>query len=136
MPETPAEIVVDASVVVRGLTSEGVAAALYDEIASGQVVAHAPELIVAEVSNALAVGVRTERRALDDAQALLRAFLETPCVLHATTPLAPAALALAATTQLSAYDAFYATLASALEVPLATADRGLAALVPNAILVG
>lgn len=120
---------------VWGLTSEGEAASLYDAIASGEVAAHAPELIVAEVSNAFAVAVRTERRALDDAQALLRAFLETPWVLHATTPLAPAALALAATTQLSAYDAFYAMLASGLEVPLVTADRGLAAAVANAVLV-
>ncbi|HSI98085.1 MAG TPA: hypothetical protein VK926_06950 [Gaiellaceae bacterium] len=35
----------------------------------------------------------------------------------------------------SSSDVFYAVLAEALDVPLATADRGLAEAAPNAILV-
>ncbi|HSJ94180.1 MAG TPA: type II toxin-antitoxin system VapC family toxin [Gaiellaceae bacterium] len=135
MTETSAEVVVDASVVVRGLTSEGDAARLLDEIAAGAATAHGPELVVAEVSNALALAVRAERRALDDAQALLRTLVDSPLVLHATTPLAPAALELAATTRLSAYDAFYAVLARSLDVPLVTADRRLSESVAGSALL-
>jgi predicted nucleic acid-binding protein len=135
MTETVAEVVVDASVVARGLTTEGVAAAVLDEIAAGVTVGHAPDLIVAEVSSVLAVSVRAERRSLDDAQMLFRSFVASPVELHHTTPLAPAAIELAATTQLSAYDSFYAVLARALEIPLVTADRRLAAAVADSVLI-
>jgi len=49
-------------------------------------------------------------------------------------PLA-AALDVAITTGLSAYDAFYAVLSATIGVPLVTADRKLAAAVPGAVLV-
>ncbi|MGH3133398.1 MAG: hypothetical protein ACRDNY_06590 [Gaiellaceae bacterium] len=49
---TPADAVVDASAAVRGLTTEGEAAELLARIADGASTGHAPELIVAEVSNA------------------------------------------------------------------------------------
>jgi len=129
------EAVVDASIVVRGLTSAGPAADLLAEIGDTALVAHAPDLIVAETANALAVAVRTNERSLESAQFLLGVFAASPIELHASTPLAPAALELAATRRLSAYDALYAVLADALEVPLVTADRRLAELVPRAVLV-
>lgn len=135
MTETLAEVVVDASAVVRGLTSEGTAGSLLDELAAGVTVGHASELIVAEVSNALLQVVRAEHGALDDAHALLRTLVESPLVVYELTPLAPAALALAARTRLSAYDALYAVLARVLEVPLVTADRRLADAVPGSVLV-
>ena len=135
MTETLAEVVVDASVVARGLMIDGAAARVVDRIAARMTVAHAPDLIVAEVSSALAVSVRAERRSLGDAHALFRSFTESGVELHETTPLAPAAVELAATTQLSAYDSFYAVLARALEVPLLTVDRKLAASVLGAVLV-
>jgi predicted nucleic acid-binding protein len=132
---TPAEAVVDASVVVRGLTTDGDAADVLDRIAVGETVGHAPDLLVAEVSNALALAVRTERRSLGDAQSLFELLAASPIELHSTAPLAPAAIELAARGELSAYDAFYAVLADALAVPLVTADRRLAAVVPGALLV-
>jgi len=132
---TLAEAVVDASAVVRGLTTEGEAADLLDQVAVGTTVGHAPDLIVAEVSSALALAVRTERRSLEDAQSLFELLAASPIELHSTAPLASAAIALAATSELSAYDSFYAVLAQALEVPLVTADRRLAAAVPGAVLV-
>lgn len=132
---TLAEAVVDASVVVRGLTTDGTAAEVLDQIAVGAMVGHAPDLLVAEVSNALALAARTERRSLGDAQALFGLLAASPIELHSTAPLAPVAIELAATSDLSAYDSFYAVLAAALEVPLVTADRRLAAAVPGAVLV-
>ena len=132
---TLAEAVVDASVVVRGLTIEGDAADVLDRIAEGATVGHAPELLVAEVSNALALAVRTEGRSLGGAQSLFGLLAASPIKLHSTAPLAPAAIELAATSDLSAYDSFYAVLAAALEVPLVTADRRLAAAVPGTVRV-
>ena len=130
---TLAEAVVDASVVVRGLTTDGAAAEVLDQIGAGATLAHAPDLLVAEVSNALALAVRTEKRALEDAQALFGLLAASPIELHSTVPLAPVAIELAATSDLSAYDSFYAVLAAALEVPLVTADRRLASAVPGAV---
>ena len=132
---TLADAVVDASVVVRGLTTKGEAADVFDQIAAGATVGHAPDLLVVEVSNALALAVRTERRSLDDAQVLFGLLAASPIELHSTGPLAPAAIELAAMSDLSAYDSFYAVLAAALEMPLVTADRRLAAAVPGGVLV-
>lgn len=128
-------VVVDASAVVRGLTTDGTAAETLDQIGAGVLVGHAPDLLVAESSNALVVAVRAEQRSLEDAQSLLDSLLHSPIELHPTTALAPAALELAATTQLSAYDGFYAVLARALDLPLVTADRGLADAVVESVLV-
>ena len=133
---TLAEAVVDASAVVRGLTTEGEAVDFLDRVAEGATRAHAPDLIVAEVSSALALAVRTERRSLEDAQYLIRLLTESPIELQLTAPFARAAIALAATSDLSAYDSFYAVLAGGLEVPLVTADRRLAAAVPGSVLLG
>jgi predicted nucleic acid-binding protein len=132
---TLAEAVLDASVFVRGLTTQGEAADLLDDIAGGKSVGHAPDFVVAEVTNVLALAVRTERRSLKDAQSLLELLVASPLQLHPADRLAPAALELAASSELSAYDAFYAVLAYALEAPLVTADRRLAESVPMAVLV-
>lgn len=128
-------VVVDASIVVRGLTTPGAAANVLGEIDAGDTVAHAPDVIVAEVSNALAVAVRTERQSLEDARDALELFAAYPIELHRGMELAPAALELACAGGLSAYDAFYAVLAHVLEVPLVTADRRLAAAVAGSVLV-
>jgi len=132
---TLAEAVIDASAVVRGLTTEGEAADLFDQVSEGATIGHAPDLLVAEVSSALALFVRTQRRSLEDAQSLLGLLAASPIQRHPTASLAPAALELAGASALSAYDSFYAVLAAALEVPLVTADRRLAAAVPGALLV-
>lgn len=120
---------------VRGLTAEGSAADALDQIGAGVLIGHAPDLLVAEVSNALAVVVRAEQRSLDDAQSLLNTVVDGPIELHPATAIAPAALELAATTQLSAYDSMYAVLARALGFPLVTADRRLADALPCSVLV-
>jgi predicted nucleic acid-binding protein len=132
---THVEVVVDASAVLRGLTSGGEASEIFDRVLAGAIAGHAPDLVVAEIASALSVAVRAETRSLADAQGVLALVSESPILLHASGPLAPAALEIAAATQLSAYDALYAVLARALDVPLVTADRKLAAAVPGAILI-
>ncbi|MGH3111644.1 MAG: type II toxin-antitoxin system VapC family toxin [Gaiellaceae bacterium] len=132
---TLAELVVDASVVVRGLTTEGSAAETLERITTGDTRADAPDLLVAELSNALALAVRTGRLELASAQLLLSSVLDGPIVLHPVAALAPAAIELASGTGLSAYDAYYAVLADTLGVPLVTTDRRLGEAVPGAVLL-
>lgn len=129
------ELVFDASAVFRGLTTRGDASGLLDQLGRAEIVGHAPDVIVAELANAVAVSVRFERRSRAEAGQLFEDFVRSPLVLHPIKPLATAAIDVAVRTGLSAYDAFYAVLATTLDVPLVTADRKLAAAVPGSVLV-
>ena len=133
---TAAEIVLDASVAVRGLLAESSATvAVADDIVSGGTSAHAPSLIVSEVTNALRMRVDAERWPLREAAAALDVFLDWPLSIRPSPPMATAALAFAVEHGLSAYDAFYAALSEALEAPLYTSDCRLAAAVHGSVLV-
>jgi predicted nucleic acid-binding protein len=133
---TPAEVVLDASVAVRGLLRrEGAAAELVDGVAAGATAAHAPDLIVPEVTNALRMTIDVERWSLEAAQQCLDVFLGWPLETQSSRLLAPRALDAASSRGISAYGALYAVLAEALEVPLVTADRRLANAVPDAVLM-
>jgi predicted nucleic acid-binding protein len=134
--ETPAEVVIDASAAIRGLVgSSEEGAGVVRAIIGGETSAHAPDLIVAEVTNALRQAVRVGGWGMRDAELALSVFLAWPLTIQACAPIAPAALTLALERQLSAYDALYATLAQALHVPLVTADRRLAGAVADSVLV-
>jgi len=129
------ELVFDASAVFRGLTTQGHAAELLQRLEREEMVGHAPDVIVAEMANAVAVAARVEQRSLAEAEGVFSAFASSPLVLHPMKPMAGAAIDVAIRTGLSAYDAFYAVLSATLDVPLVTADRKLAAAVPSAVLV-
>ena len=118
-------IVVDASVMADALlnirNSSTAAARLVD--AAGEL--HAPYLIDIEVAHVIrrhaAVGiVATER-----GQAALQVFAELPLTRYPHAHLLPRIWALRA--NLTAYDAAYVALAEALDAPLVTRDRRLAA---------
>jgi predicted nucleic acid-binding protein len=133
---TPAELVLDASALLRGLAGDDArAAALVDDLALGRFVAHSPMLIEAETTNACVRLVRTGRLTPRGAERVVRTAASL-VVLHPTPPLSRRALAAALATGLSAYDAYYAVLAELLDLPLVTADRRLADAVAGAILVG
>jgi predicted nucleic acid-binding protein len=133
---TSDRVVIDASAAVRGyLAPDGSARRIVDDVLSGRLVAHAPDLIVPEVTNALRVRVDAERWPVADAVDALQVVLERPIAIEPCRPLATTALESAVALGISAHDAFYAVLAGALDVPLVTADRRLAAVVPGSILV-
>lgn len=129
------ELVFDASAVFRGLTTGGEAASFIDRLRAGEAIGHAPDVILAEVANAVALAVRVGGRSLAEGEQWFGAVAASPLVLHPVRPMATAAIELAVRTGLSAYDAFYAVLSATLELPLVTADRKLAAAVPGALLV-
>ena len=125
---TPAEIVLDASALVRGLqrASED-ATEIIEGIAEGAVRAHA--------ANALLQLHRAGRSTPEAAVAMLEAAAASALVRHPSAQLNRPAFEFAVATGLSAYDAFYAVLSEVLEMPLVTADRKLAAAVERSVLV-
>ena len=135
-PVTAAEVVLDASALLRGLLREGEEAhAIVRGVWNGVVRAHAPDLIGPESAHALLRLVRAGRLDLDDARRLAEDVETLPLDRHSSRGQIGAAFELARTTTLSGYDAFYAVLAEALDLPLVTADRKLAAAVDGSVLV-
>ena len=131
-----AEIVLDASALVRGLQRETEGAIeIVDGIAVGSISAHAPDLIGPETANALLQLVRVGRSSPHAAATMLEAASAAAIIRYPSQQFARPALELAIDTGLSAYDAFYAVLARALDIPLVTADRKLAAAVDGSVLV-
>jgi predicted nucleic acid-binding protein len=120
-------VVVDSSVAVKWFVDEGEAhvEAAMDLLwrhSSGEIVLAAPELLLFEVSAALARRNVSEDRQLAAVNSLSKMHIEwEPLVaLHAES------VALANRHGLSVYDASFAVLAARLGGPLVTADRKLA----------
>lgn len=136
MNATASEIVLDASAAVTGLLRrEGSASEVVAKVASGATSAHIPDVFISEVTNAISVRVNASRWSLVEAAQALDVVMAWPLVIQPCRPMAGAALESATQLEISAYDAFYATLSSILSIPLVTADRRLAAAVPGAVLV-
>ena len=133
---TPNRAVFDASVVLRALVArDDDAQAWLRRAETGEVVAVVPELLYAECAQALVRYVRG--RVLDVRAAIERSDFVSALRLD-IRPLAPLiapALGIALERELSAYDACYVALAEAEQAPLVTADRRLAAAVPDAELL-
>jgi predicted nucleic acid-binding protein len=134
MSDDPRLVVVDASVAVKWFVSadeSGVddAAALFAEHAEGEIRLVAPTLIVHELTGVFMRRLRAPRVA-----EALDAFFDTG--VHLVAPdraLTAMAAKLANQCQLSAFDSAYAAVAASLECTLATADRGLANALAEAI---
>jgi predicted nucleic acid-binding protein len=133
---TAAEVVLDASALLRGLLREGEEAhEIVRGVWNGTVRAHAPDLIGPESTHTLLRLVRADRLDLDDARRLTEDIARTPLHRHPSHGQIGAAFEVAQATTLSGYDAFYAVLAETLDVPLVTADRRLASAVEGSVLV-
>ncbi len=127
--------VIDASVVVRGLLGGETADERTRELAHGRSSTAVPDLLYAEVVNALVQHVRAGRLSADAAGMALDYVATLPLESTPCEELAPDALAIAVDRGVSGYDAMYLALAEATGSVLVTADRRLAAASANAELL-
>jgi predicted nucleic acid-binding protein len=123
--------VVDASVVAKALLREAdsaVADALIESHRDGRCSLLAPEIIVAEVANALWKRSHIRQQiSADEARELLSDFLSLGLFLTPTSTLASAALQIATRESHSVYDCLYVALAESAACPFVTADEKLRA---------
>src|SRR4051794_18115655 len=126
-----ADVVVDASAFVRGLTARGTAADWLDRILDGAVRAIAPDIVYPEIANATVTAARFG----SGATTLLDDFLSLPLETEPSVVFVRPAVEIALELGLSAYDALYVALTEAVAIPLLTADRRLAAAYPPCELV-
>jgi len=128
--------VFDASVLGRALIDEAADARSWvQSLRDRRARVIAPELIYAEVANALLQQVKAGRVELADAVALLGSFVRSPLDSRRNRGICEAGLSLAGQTGLTAYDAHYLALAEAEDAVLVTADRDLAAAATRSVLL-
>ena len=94
-----------------------------------------PTLVYVEVAHTVLRLHRNRLARLDEALRILDALKSVSADAHPVEPLIGDAWELALGRKLTVYDACYVVLAEALDVPLITADRRLAAATENAILL-
>lgn len=117
-------IVLDASAVAEMLSASNRGAAISSEVLDSDAALHAPDLLDAEVANALRKAwLRNELQA-DRGQLALETLPALPILRHSVAPLLPRVWALRQV--MTAYDACYVSLAEVLGAPLVTCDARLA----------
>lgn len=132
---TVVNVVLDASVIVRAAVDEAPAAREWTQRLGFDVRAHAPDLLWVEVGSALFRYVSSGVLAMTKAQEVLAYASRLPIETRSLRGLAASALAAAIRRRLSVYDACYVVLADALDAPIVTADRRLAAALDRVELI-
>lgn len=134
--EKDAEFVFDASVALRALIArEEAALSWIRRVQWGEIVGNWPELVYIEIASGLRTQVHTKSWTKSQAYEAMARAMEFPMQTTPVAALVPAALEVALARRLTPYDACYAILAELLGATLVTADRRLAAAVPNAVMV-
>jgi predicted nucleic acid-binding protein len=129
-------VVVDASVALRAISEQAEDAVEWlRRIGAREVRGDWPQLAFVEIANGLATLVRAGELAATEAAEGLERVLSFPIASHALDVLAGPALSVAVTRSVSAYDACYVVLAEAVGATLVTADRRLAAVTDDAVLL-
>lgn len=136
--ESPAALVVDACVAIKLFLKEtdsdrarSLFALLEDHPPA---VFHAPDLLYAECANIIWKTMSRCDFSIIDAKRDILNLLALPIQSTASFDLAEAALDIAHTHNIAAYDACYVALASRLNVPLITADQKLVAALASTSL--
>jgi predicted nucleic acid-binding protein len=119
--QTMTSIVCDASIVVKLLIREENTEQAISLASSHRL--SAPELLVAEVGNALWARVHDGSFGVDTAQELIQKFYDLSLNLQPLRPLLGRAIAFAHVLDHPIYDCFYLALAEKLSVPIITVDR-------------
>lgn len=117
-------IVVDASVVVEVMLQTDDSARATARILNGTHTLHAPEVIYAEVLQAIRRYARTGQVAPDRGRTAIDDLIDLQLACYSHEPLLTRAWELRDV--MSAYDAMYVALAEALDAPLVTRDGRLA----------
>jgi predicted nucleic acid-binding protein len=134
--DTASSVVVDASAVVRALVDYHPEAIDWlSRIAREEVSAACPDLLYAEVANALLVKQRAGSLSFAKAKRVIDAAAAAPFARQTLRNLAVPAWGVANERGLSAYDACYVVLAETMGATLLTADRRLASATDNAVLL-
>ena len=140
MSAIPSRCVVDASVGIKLFVDEPFSEQAHGLFASltaaPPAIFHVPDLFFSECANILLKYTRRFGRPLEDSLADLADLSRLALRAVSTADLMEDALALAAQTGLSAYDACYAALARRLDLPLVTADEPLCQAIAWAIWLG
>lgn len=95
----------------------------------------APELVYAEVANALVVSTRGRKIGAPEARDTLRVTIALPLRTVSVRLLAAPALERSLADRISVYDACYVELTEAADAILVTADRRLARAAPRSALL-
>jgi predicted nucleic acid-binding protein len=128
--------VFDASVFVRTLVQRDAAAVEWVRRAMRKEVTVAvPDLVFAEIANALGLYVRDSTLTLDGAVRRVALVLRVPLEVRSLEVIVAPAVGVAVSRGLSVYDACYAVLAEAEKAVLVTADRRLADAVTRPELI-
>jgi predicted nucleic acid-binding protein len=128
--------VFDASVFVRAIVPLEASAVEWVRRAIGREVSvSVPELVFAEVGNALCGYAKEATITLDGALRRLAFVLRMPLEVREIAGVVEPATGFAVSRGLTVCDACYAVLAEAEDAVLVTADRGLAAAVPRAEVI-
>ena len=122
----PGKLVVDASVAVKWYVPE-LGSIQASSLLETEEQLLAPELLLAEFGSVLWKKVRRGELAVEEAEAIVDAFVSTaPVRFYPLSPLLPAAFDIATDFQRTVYDALYLALAVAENCPIVTADDKLA----------
>jgi predicted nucleic acid-binding protein len=113
-------LIVDASVAVKWIVEEPLREEALDLVRQNDVVV--PDLLPAEVRNALVNRVRRRLSTVEQARTAVSAFRTIPLIVEPSSSLLEQAFDLALAFEHPIYDCLYLALASARQLPLVTAD--------------
>jgi predicted nucleic acid-binding protein len=133
------EVIVDASVAIKWYIPEPLsdrAVSYLDMLQQNKVVLLAPDIILPELGNVLWKKLRRGELKLEDSRLIAGNLADNfPVILVESRDLMPAALEIAASSNITVYESLYLALAVVSKATMVTADRSLAEACPIGCLI-